>query len=90
MATTKPDVTLSDGREVFIDTSKVTRAEFIASTKYTQSLEEENATIEKVSGIALDDLLKLTQEDFQRLISAYLIKARSFVNPHSASESLQP
>jgi len=90
MASTKPDAVLSDGREIFIDTSKVTRAEFIESTKYSQSLDDENKTLEKVSGIPIDELLKMTQEDCQRIISAYLIKARSFVNPHSASESIKP
>ena len=84
----KPDAVLSDGREIFIDTSKVTHGEFVASTKLAQTLEDEAKTISKVTGLDLKELDALTQEDYQRIVSGYITKARGYVNPHSASGSI--
>lgn len=84
----KPDATLSDGTEVFVDLNKISQKEYVESKKRTQSDEDEMKSISKVTGLSVDKLESLSREDYQKILWGYFVKTQSFTNPHSASESI--
>ena len=76
MSEKKPDLILSDGREVYIDLHKITRNEWngIWSTKEGEKKSE--ASISKMTGIPAEDLGNLPVDDWRRLVTAITKKWR--------------
>jgi hypothetical protein len=72
----KPDITLSDGRTFFVDLHAVTRREYLGMLRSAEDDETSDATIAKMTGIPVEDLDNLPQDDWLRIIKA-VIKKRS-------------
>ena len=79
MQPSKPDVILSDGREVGIDMNAISISECRAMLKPDQPDEDEYRTIGKMTGI--EEVGKLGLQDYRKLIAAFFEKAKEPVNP---------
>jgi hypothetical protein len=71
------DVTLSTGRVLAVDMSKVTIRAYRALFDPAQTHEQEDATVAKVLGISVDDLLSLSQPDYRRAVKAFFDAAKA-------------
>jgi len=63
----KPDCVLSDGREIFIDLSKVTIQEWRDMFDAKQKVEAGDAVQSRVAGLTLEELHGLTVNDWKLL-----------------------
>ena len=70
----KPDCVLSDGREVFIDLTKVTIAEWRTMFDKDSTTEEGDAILAKCAG--LKDVGKLNVMDYKRVAAAMFKRFR--------------
>lgn len=70
------DVTLSTGREIVIDLTKITLKQYRALFDKSQPQAEEDATIAACAGLTLDEYLGLIYPDFKRIAAAFFRKAR--------------
>ena len=83
-----PNITLADGREITIDLSVITIREYRALFDKKQKQEDEDATLAKVVGLTVDELLDLSQPDYRRVTEAFFKAAREpLSDPNSVSES---
>jgi hypothetical protein len=78
----KPDCVLSDGREIFIDLTKVTIQEWRDMFKPEQAEEAGDAVVAKVSGMTMDTLHELNVQDW-KLLSKIMFEAfrKPLANP---------
>lgn len=70
----KPDVVLTNGREVRFDFTKVTVKEWRAMLSPTQTDEEGDSVLTKVSGVTKEEMEELTVED-QRILTQGMFRA---------------
>ena len=70
------DVTLSTGKVLPVDLSKITIKEYRALFDKDQRREDEDATLAKCFGITVDELLELSQPDYRRAAAAFFEAAR--------------
>lgn len=70
------DVTLSDGREIEFDLSKMTIKEYRALFDPAQPDEDEFKTLSKVTGVEADVLGNMDYITYRRLLTAFFAKAR--------------
>jgi hypothetical protein len=83
-----PNITLPDGREITIDLSAITVREYRELFNTKQTAEEEDATMSKVSGLSVDELLDLPQPEYRRMWQVFFQGAREpLSDPNSVSES---
>lgn len=71
----KADLVLADGRPVTLDLGKISIREYRALFDKTQTRDDEDATMAKVAGMTVDELLDLPQPDYRRLTTAFMKKA---------------
>ena len=76
MEATKPDVTLSDGREIVFDLNRISIREYRALFDREQSEGDEYATLAKAAGMTADEVGALGYEDWRRFGQAFFKKAR--------------
>jgi hypothetical protein len=82
------DVTLSTGKVVSIDTSKFTWGEWRSFFHGNATQKEEDAFIEKATGLKTKEQTELLRDDFRRLVQAILkIGSEPLSPPNSVSES---
>jgi hypothetical protein len=72
----KPDLILSDGREVYIDLHQVTRNEWRGIWSVAETEDVSDLSISKLVGIPVDDLGTMPADDYKRLTVALLKKWR--------------
>ena len=70
------DITLSDGRQVSYDLSKITIREFRALFKTEQPDSEEWATLAKVTGLTAQEIGDLSYPDYRRLAKGFFEAAK--------------
>jgi hypothetical protein len=70
------DVTLSDGREIDFDLTRITVREYRALFDPKQPQADEDAAIVKVCGLTPDEYLELSLLDQKVLFKAFIRKAR--------------
>jgi hypothetical protein len=83
------DVTLSDGREITIDLSKITWQEHLGLFDPAESDDRSDKTIAKTCGLDYKkEFCKLSVLDAKRITEAYFRVSREpLANPNSQSES---
>ena len=69
-------VKLSNGREITVDIGRISVREYRALFNPEQKQDDEDSTLAKVAGLAVDELLDLSQPDYRRLITAMLADAK--------------
>lgn len=75
--TEKPfDVQLHNGSKIAFDLEAITEAEYRSLFHTTQSLEEEDAILARVSGVPLDKITQLSKGDYKRLWQGFFKKVR--------------
>lgn len=76
------DVTLKSGKEILFDFSKITLKELqsLHNPAFTDS--SDNATIAKVSGLSVDDLVSLPFDEFRAIFFALIRKASRADDPN--------
>lgn len=72
----KADITLPGGREITFDLSRISEREYRTLFDRGQSIEDEDALIAKVTGLAVEELLDLSKADFKRIWAAFFKKVR--------------
>ncbi|MCG3143640.1 MAG: hypothetical protein LC124_00700 [Ignavibacteriales bacterium] len=70
------DVTLSDGREITFDLTRISLREYRAIFDNAQPQTEEDATLAKVCGMTVDEYLDLSYLEWRRLMTAFFEAAR--------------
>ena len=78
MERSKPDVILSDGREVVIDLNKITLLEFDDLQSEEQTRLQELAVMSKVVGF---DLSEIGFADYIKIQQAFVAKCKQLSNP---------
>ena len=68
-------VKLSNGREITVDIGRISVREYRALFNPEQKQDDEDSTLAKVAGLAVDELLDLSQPDYRRIITAMLADA---------------
>lgn len=82
------DVTLSDGRGLVIDLSKITMVEFRSVLDPAQEAKEGDAIIGKCVGMTAEEVGELPMPDYRRLAQAFFVKAREpLADPKGPSPS---
>jgi len=74
MTEEKNSLTLSDGKEIDFDFSHVTRREFRELFGRTQSEEEGDRTISKITGLSSEYLADILQLDWARIVQEILLR----------------
>jgi len=69
-------VKLSNGREITVDIGRISVREYRALFDPAQKQEDEDSTIAKVAGLAVDELLDLSQPEYRRIVQAMLADAK--------------
>ena len=69
-------VKLSNGREITVDIGRISVREYRALFNPEQKQDDEDSTLAKVAGLAVDELLDLAQPDYRRIITAMLADAK--------------
>ena len=69
-------VKLSNGREITVDIGRISVREYRALFNPEQKQDDEDSTPAKVAGLAVDELLDLSQPDYRRIITAMLADAK--------------
>ena len=69
-------VKLSNGREITVDIGRISVREYRALFNPEQKQDDEDSTLAKVAGLAVDELLDLSQPDYRRIITAMLADAK--------------
>lgn len=69
-------VKLSNGREITVDIGRISVREYRALFNPEQKQDDEDSTLAKVAGLAVDELLDLSQPDYRRIIIAMLADAK--------------
>ena len=69
-------VKLSNGREITVDIGRISVREYRALFNPEQKQDDEDSTLAKVAGLAVDELLDLSQSDYRRIITAMLADAK--------------
>lgn len=69
-------VKLSHGREITVDIGRISVREYRALFNPEQKQDDEDSTLAKVAGLAVDELLDLSQPDYRRIITAMLADAK--------------
>ena len=70
-----PPLVLLDGTEVKFDFSRVTRKEYRLMWDTSQSEEEGDATVSKITGLSTEQLDNLPQLDWVRLVREIALRA---------------
>lgn len=60
-------VKLSNGREITVDIGRISVREYRALFNPEQKQDDEDSTLAKVAGLAVDELLDLSQPDYRRI-----------------------
>jgi len=68
--------TISDGRVLTVDLTKISIREYRALFAKDQPQAEEDATLAKAAGLTVEELLELSQPDYRRLVALFFEKAR--------------
>ena len=85
------DLTLSNGREINFDISKMTIAEYRGVFSPKETEDESDATIAKVAGMTVDELRALPFSDYANVTGWLLTKAWAKARvPNSAGASTTP
>jgi len=85
------DLTLSGGREVNFDISKMTIAEYRGLFSPTEKEDVSDATIARVAGMTVDELRALPFADYANITGWLLTKAWAKARvPNSAGASTTP
>ena len=79
MERSKPDVILSDGREVVIDLNAISISEFRSMLKPDQPDEDEYRLLSKMTGI--DNIGDIGLQDYRKIITAFFERAKQPINP---------
>jgi hypothetical protein len=66
----QPDLTLSDGREVYIDLHQITHNEWRGIWKASEDEETTQASIAKMTGLQASELGDLPEDEWKRLVRA--------------------
>ena len=69
-------VKLSNGREITVDIGRISVREYRALFNPEQKQDDEDSTLAKVAGLAVDELLDLSQPDYRWIITAMLADAK--------------
>lgn len=70
------DLVLSDGREIFLDMTKITLREFRELFKPSQDKTEEDKTLARVAGLTVEELQALPVPDWRSLAARFFEKAQ--------------
>jgi hypothetical protein len=73
----EPDVTLADGREVFIDLSKITVKAWREYVRAETQPEDDDAMLSKLTGLAPEEIENLSYLDWRKLDKAFAEKIRN-------------
>ena len=76
------DITLSNGREITFDFSKLTLREYRQLFDKKQTPDEEDRIVSLVSGIPLEEYQDMTYLDWKRLLLAFFKRSREPVDPN--------
>lgn len=87
-AVVKPDLVLSDGREIFLDLERMTIKEYRGLFDPAQTRDEESEILARVAGLTIEEYESLSQPNWRRLTKKFFEKARAPLDdPNSQSES---
>lgn len=70
------ELTISDGRVLTVDLTRVSIREYRALFVKDQPQAEEDATLAKAAGLTVEELLGLSQPDYRRLAALFFKLAR--------------
>ena len=76
------DITLSDGREITFDFTKLTLKEYRALFDKAQAVDDEDTIVARVCGIEIDEYQSLSYADWKRLLQAFFKRSREPVDPN--------
>ena len=76
------DITLSDGREITLDFTKLTLKEYRALFDKAQAVDDEDTIVARVCGIEIDEYQSLSYADWKRLLQAFFKRSREPVDPN--------
>lgn len=76
MGEKKPDVTLSDGREIVFDLTKISMREYRHLFEDGQAAEEGDEMIGRCCGMTADEVANLSYLDYRRFVTAFFKTAR--------------
>lgn len=83
------DLTLSNGREITFDLSKMTLKEYQGIFNPREADSKSNATLAKVGGMTLAEYESLPFLDYRRYFQAFIAKTREpLADPNSQSASI--
>ena len=71
------DIVLSNGREITFNLELLTLREYRSLFDKSQPQEAEDRIVAKVCGLELDDYLDINYQDWKRLFTAFVKRARS-------------
>lgn len=81
-------ITLSDGRELTVDLTKITIAEYRKLFAPETTPEEEDALLAPCFGLTVEEFQALPYPDYKRVTAAFFEQARNpLADPNSASAS---
>jgi hypothetical protein len=82
------DITLSTGKVIVLDLSKITFGEWRKYMSGRGSPKEEDAFIEKITSIKAKDVENLLRDDYRRILMAIIKEGnKPLDDPNSQSES---
>jgi hypothetical protein len=70
------DLTLSDGKEITFDLSKMTIREYRGLFSTTEDTDTSDGTIAKVAGLTLEEFQALPFPDYRRVSAKFFARAR--------------
>jgi hypothetical protein len=76
MERSKPDVTLSGGREVVFDLSKLSYGQYKSLFSPDKADKDSDAIVAKTAGMTLEEFEALPYNDARRLMKAFFTKCR--------------
>ncbi len=77
-----PDTTLSNGREITFDLSKLTIREYRALFDPKQPRSAEDEIVSRVAGLTIDEYLDLSYNDWRQMTLAFFKRAKEPINPN--------
>lgn len=70
------DVTLSDGKEITFDLSKMTIKEYRSILDPQEETDKSDGTLARVAGMELEDVQNLPYPDYRRIANAFFKKCQ--------------
>lgn len=71
MPATKPDITLSDGRELTVDLRLITRLEYEQMFDKDHPIEDEEAVVARVVGLTLEEFKACSLYDYKLIFTNF-------------------